>query len=271
MNGALKAVCRDEVFGVVTALSGRYSFRRTKNFQSSFWPVQSYLDNRDTLNKPIVIVIESPHIDEFRVYNVYNAKDQSPVRARPANGATGRNIVEYLPAIFEAHQISLADGKYPLILVNAIQKQCSEGKDTCISRTRNFLKLWPSHCSDFVSRLKQLDPILVINACTKGDFYIRDQHGELTSTKAFSSNFETQFKWLLQHEVKTVDDTNCTDFIFMNSLDLSGLAMFCIDWIYGKKGISIYKTSHPSSWGFRMPRLQTYNPNFIKRFKVQGT
>jgi hypothetical protein len=107
----------------------------------------------------VILVLESPHIDEF-----VDVKG-------PAKGVTGENIrALFGDACSGIHQW-LSDGAHPLILVNAIQYQCSLGYPTKCFRDRVFSEIWKQGGkSDFTCRIQALyrEGDVIINACTAG-------------------------------------------------------------------------------------------------------
>lgn len=271
-------ICHDEVFGVLTVSQAGYRFRRTKNHTQTYWPVEMFIRHRERFNRPIVLVIESPHIKEFQVRHVTNALNGLPVYARPANGATGENICTHFAALLATLPQVLAQGHYPVVVVNAIQLQCSQGEDTCLYRTRRFIEHWPARVDDLTQRLRILDPVIAINACTKGDFYIRDEAGQLTRTKAFDAGFNPQFNRLLEQEfgyqqeltqtrgqaggecaVVTPPEDDDTDSLrFMNTIDLSGLVMYQLHQAYKQTDTLLCKTTHPAAWLYRVPMFTRF-------------
>ncbi len=113
---------------------------------------------------PIVMILESPHKSEF-------PRDGS---AGPARGATGTRIRKHLAQAFRC--LPLIDNVHrPLILMNAIQHQCSLGQPPKCHRDTVFCLMWdqPRVRIDFSRRLRgytQDKGALVINACTLGSF-----------------------------------------------------------------------------------------------------
>ncbi|POZ53865.1 hypothetical protein [Methylovulum psychrotolerans] len=105
----------------------------------------------------LILILESPHIDEFKV---------NP--PEPAKGWTVTNIKDYLYR-FKSY---LPTNDRELILVNAIQYQCSLGVDTEVFRYDIFTDVWndfgeTNFIERFSSLLKEGD--FVINACTQGN------------------------------------------------------------------------------------------------------
>jgi len=252
-------ICEDEIFGVLSVCSGDYSFRRSCEYQSKFWPIEAYIANKDKCNRPIALIIESPHIKEFVGVHIKNMVTEQIVNARPVNGATGRNILQQLHLLLKKLPLKLSDGNYPVLVINAIQLQCSRGADTLIYRTRDFIHYWPSCRASLVNRLSRLTPSLVINACTKGDFYIANDDGQIVNIKAYNSGFASNFKRLLNKEFGYQQVNSGGELQFMGTFDLSGLVMHQLYDIYKTSDIPIYKTTHPASWGFRAPNFTNYS------------
>lgn len=103
----------------------------------------------------VLLVLESPHTFEF----------VGP--PGPAKGNTGRLIAK--------HALSVPDLKgkdnASLVLINAIQYQCSLGEEPSLYRDEVFLAAWHTFGrSNFVARLKATYRAndLVVCACTKG-------------------------------------------------------------------------------------------------------
>lgn len=127
--------------------------------------------NNQSFKNSIVIVLESPHKNEF-----------DPITLDPLGPAMGK-IGEYFSKYFEFafvkstyyHQFS--SGNYPIIIINAIQFQCSGGLSLSgkgnYQNKRNrdmvFITLLSNpHYNDLLLRIKAIKPKLVINLCTKG-------------------------------------------------------------------------------------------------------
>jgi hypothetical protein len=122
------------------------------------------------VDKSIVLVLESPHIDEFAGV-LTNAK---PVA--PAQGVTGRNIESYITEhiAYAMKQGLIELGTFPIIIVESIQwntslsvlSRKSLDKDL---RDEVFRKVWINSVEEeFIFRMERLKPCLIMNACTKG-------------------------------------------------------------------------------------------------------
>ncbi len=108
----------------------------------------------------IVLVLESPHIDEYGL--------KQPYTPWPANGATGRHIRKraglLVPPGWNSNETQLH-------LINAIPYQCSLGQATRLYRSKVFREAWDSGAREyFQERLQQIyrKGDLVVNACTVG-------------------------------------------------------------------------------------------------------
>lgn len=103
----------------------------------------------------VVLVLESPHIDEF--------VDQPG----PAKGPSGRHIVRFIRQVRGLEQT----GKRSLLLVNAIQYPCSLGARPQVDRDKVFSALWAQGGRDnFMGRMRDAFRAgdMVVCACTKG-------------------------------------------------------------------------------------------------------
>jgi hypothetical protein len=114
----------------------------------------------------IILVLESPHTDEF----TWRQDCGAWVAIGPAAGPTGRNIRTHLSKILERFPTR----EYMIYLMNAIQHQCSLGqklkcKQARCLRDKVFSTYWnPTGRNDFMERLSQhYHPgDILINACT---------------------------------------------------------------------------------------------------------
>lgn len=252
-------VCRDEVLAVLMVRGGQYQLRKTANYDTCFVGLDAYDKFKDRFKKPIVVVTESPHIEEFIVHGVRDILTGEHVHARPVNGATGRNIRDYLAGLLFREQISLEDGNYPVIVINALHEQCSLGvKDTCVHRTKNFLRLWADRKVFLEQRLSAIEPLLVINACTVGDFYT--ENGSSAYSSGNRNTFEQHFIDLVQQQTGlsiAQSNQNITEQCIgaSGSIDLAGLTMFVIDKVYNGRTL-IAKTTHPAAWSRKQPSFQ---------------
>lgn len=104
----------------------------------------------------VLLILESPHRSEFDAF------------PGPAKGGTGRNIIRYLRQVPGLEE----KGDFGLLLVNAVQFQCSLGRPTSEVRDAVFFETWTSGGkTDFEARLDALyrDGDCVTNCCTRGN------------------------------------------------------------------------------------------------------
>ena len=96
----------------------------------------------DTNKESIVIILESPHQDEYELNSSWN-------QPNPALGTTGTNLEKYIDCLIDA--VSELDSKimkekYQIVLMNSIQYQCSLGRiNGCLNkeiRDLIFTSIW---------------------------------------------------------------------------------------------------------------------------------
>jgi len=143
-------VCNDQYVGRLNELS---------DYPDDF-PVRGAVESRPDGLRCLLMVLESPHVDEYQGTN-------SPC---PANGATGRNIRNHILKVKGLAEF----GEYGLIILNAVQYQCSMGENPPgRNRDNVFVEAWRNGGGkdDFARRLeyayKEEDQVVV--CCTKGD------------------------------------------------------------------------------------------------------
>lgn len=103
----------------------------------------------------VLLILESPHTSEFKA------------EPGPAKGRTGLLLAKYVLSVPGLAERASA----PLILVNAIQYQCSLGEKTHRYRDKVFAAVWREFGkTDFTSRLAaiHMKDDVVVCACTKG-------------------------------------------------------------------------------------------------------
>lgn len=139
-------ICPDQFVGRISSFSAT---------QTNF-PIRS--TTRDKNLKCLIMVIESPHIEEFK-------GEDTPC---PANGKTGEQIRKRITEVKGLYKYK----DYGLIIVNAIQHQCSLGFPTKYFRDAIFKKLWTTEAKgDFITRLQNIyrENDVIVNRCTKGN------------------------------------------------------------------------------------------------------
>ena len=139
----------------------------------------------DKESPAILLILESPHTSEFK---------SNGVPIRPANGTSGRNLIQNLCNILNNYGTSTSKFSYTSIelnnflfrnksktitiwILNSIQKQCSLG--ICpinnIIKESNWLNEWLDAGNNFVSELDKITLVckrefFIINLCTKGEY-----------------------------------------------------------------------------------------------------
>jgi hypothetical protein len=145
-----KRICPDQYVGIVKDLNNEQN-RTAKDFLG-----RKLADSRPTGEPCLILILESPHINEFED------------GLGPAKGPTGARI--------RSHILDEALGfrgysDYGLILVNAIQYQCSLGDSTRKHRDRIFRCVWENGGKEcFIERIKKYfhDGDVIAICCTKG-------------------------------------------------------------------------------------------------------
>lgn len=184
--------------------------------------------------KVLVIVLESPHTHEFN-------KSKYSIAPAPALGMTGDNLDKYFIDNIKQH---IPKGKYHVILVNAIQYQCSLGENTDKFRDRIWLKLWLCRGFDknFINRLEKYRGDIIVNLCTIGshkrDLLAPPRTKTVTNKKYLVSICDNEVG---MENIKKIN----------KNITLQELAQLAIDEyiknIEDKLTICI-KGTHPSSW-----------------------
>lgn len=169
--------CPDQICGVLR--DGIYTSIRKRKTKYNI----DYVQRTKTLcqhkhpKSPIVIILESPHADEYCKYC------GSPLG--PAQGDTGDFFDEYFHTLIMKSNIykSIRHGVHAVIFVNAVQYQCSLGRalfgpKNVINRNvrdQNWLNCMDNGCAvDLIQRIKSLSPYAIINLCTKGPANLRE-------------------------------------------------------------------------------------------------
>lgn len=143
--------CPDQAVGTLAQVFGADRFNRTAI-------------EDPPLSARVILVLESPHRKEF--------DEGHPVG--PANGPTGSNIRCLLEEVIG--NVGAVDVQAQLILMNAVQYQCSQGEEPIKYRDDVFVAAWDAGGKeDFQDRLRAAvnEGDIVINACTRGTGKIR--------------------------------------------------------------------------------------------------
>jgi hypothetical protein len=122
---------------------------------SNDFEIRNSVEERPKDIKCLVMLLESPHMKEFKDI------------PSPARGTTGKLIRQH---ILDVKGLSIYSD-YGLVLVNAIQNQCSLGYSTELFRDEVFFSFWNDGAKEnFIERLKIIyhPGDVIVNCCTKG-------------------------------------------------------------------------------------------------------
>lgn len=136
--------CPDQFLGVISEIE-----------RSDGFPLRIPAPQRPPNRPCVLLVLESPHTSEFIG------------EPGPAKGGTGRNIIRFLREAVGTHD----KRDFGLILINAVQFQCSLGCKTSVVRDTVFDEAWArGGRTDFEARVRALyrSGDYVVNCCTRG-------------------------------------------------------------------------------------------------------
>ena len=163
-------VCPDIMAGLISCSHTEIYFSVKKRYNN-----KSKLGTGKRKNKvkTIVIVLESPHVDEFascasRKYVIFYDDE---ITATPAIGKTGDKLQKFFEDKVKKTGFIDENTEYRVILMNSVQYQCSLGYPTNKYRDHVWLDLWFNYKlrDDFKKRLASYHPDFIVNCCTKGN------------------------------------------------------------------------------------------------------
>lgn len=182
------SACSDNFVGIIKYDKGRFmSFNGKQQFglqrnaddksvQIQKRKVLNYNSLPACKNPRIVILLESPHKDEYPPIN-------NTAVSGPAMGNSGNRFNSQCIKVFNNNsnmlktQLGITNSaskiEYDVFFVNAIQYECSLGYSPIKPEIRDYVfeLLWNQQSNSFrddlVERLNLLHPNLIINACTK--------------------------------------------------------------------------------------------------------
>lgn len=145
--------CPDNYVGMLSIHGENWFIQKGARYENK----RLILRKRNTKKEKIVIILESPHRDEFML-NI----------TAPALGATGEKIHTYLYSLLYNYNL-LNSRAAEIYIVNSIQFQCSLGFETSKYRDKIFKKLWAQKGvkASLIRRIKRIAPSIIINAITK--------------------------------------------------------------------------------------------------------
>lgn len=200
--------------------------------------------------KNLLIVLESPHKDEY--------KDKEFIA--PALGKTGINLKDKFESKINKVIENNTDlrGLYNIVLVNAIQYPTSLGFTTSNFRDRIWLDLWivNGFRKELIERINNYSPSIIINLCTNGSHkenpFVYDENSKDITIKFLKNIFkdDSNFK-IKKDESKIYYDKTCIYYDSSDNLTNIRLKMFvqnAIQECNNKDKIVYLLGTHPSSW-----------------------
>ncbi len=257
--------CEDNLVAKVEYINNEWKFKEN-NILPNDRIAEPNILIKNKVNDRIVIILESPHKDEY-----------SKQITAPAMGTTGENINKYLLDILNK-KIGNPQGdkkEYDVILMNAIQYQTSLGIDTEYFRDRVWLTLWNKGVArdEFIRKLEDYKPDIIFNFCTNGShkkdlIYILD--------KKKNSNMTYQYIDSLNLNIERKEDNNLyigekvvykvTPKDSTNVYLLKGFVQTAIEESNLSSGnVKIFKGPHPSSWISK--DSEEYEESFIDKIE----
>lgn len=159
---------QDEYVATIKVSNGNCTFCRNSIYNDKkARPKDTIKEIENEEREVICIVLESPHKDE------YNSSGEP---LGPALSSTGKNIsdhfVDILNDAIKNGVVSITDGDYSLLLIEAVSYQCSNAQSLNITTNKNkrdkvFAEAWENGGKeDFLERIRSANPILIVNSCT---------------------------------------------------------------------------------------------------------
>ena len=258
--------CEDNLVAKVEYINNEWKFKEN-NILPNDRIAEPNILIKNKVNDRIVIILESPHKDEY-----------SKQITAPAMGTTGENINKYLLDILNKKigNPQIDKKEYDVILMNAIQYQTSLGIDTEYFRDRVWLTLWNKGDlrKEFIKRLEGYNADIVFNFCTNGShkkdlIYILDK-------KRNSSNMTFQYIDSLNLNIKRKEGNNLyidekvvckvTKKDNTNVYLLKEFVQTAIEESnLSSSNVKIFKGPHPSSWISK--DSEEYEESFIDKIE----
>ena len=263
-------ICDDNYIGTVSFDREKSVWRYDKKYILKEERNEKNIKIDNKTNSRLVIVLESPHIEEY-----------STKKPMPAVGETGKALNEHLIDIlnkkFTNYEKSIdgKEGKFDIILMNAIQYQTSLGCVTEMFRDRIWLKVWIElgGREEFIERLKSYDPNIIMNLCTKGShkFDLIYRSNKISYMTSIRQSYIKQLNIsdvCIDDEGKILKDKKVIskpDYIAKNNNKEAfkyTLSKFVDNAIEEIENVNEIRGPHPASWN----RLKNLNKNFFGLF-----
>lgn len=153
------ARCPDQIIGYVSYAEGAAPTVRLWLPKTQRKQHVACLEQFGAIRQSLVLVIESPHKDEYG----------EPGFIAPALGKTGEYLQAHLPALLGLPAAQVTTGKYTIVLVNTVQRQCSLGEPPQKYRDALWRALWQQEADAFLERVAAYRPKLLFEMCTASD------------------------------------------------------------------------------------------------------
>lgn len=172
-NAKITIPCQDQYVGEFT--NGQFTPKQRINIEYDRDKNGIPIIKNILCDKRIVVILESPHKDEFSLLSNGQWSANGP-----AFGKTGDLFEDKFESVFSESQSyqnwQLANNAtYDVILINSVQFQCSLGKalrkyKNKKERDENWYKCINENCiqDDLFYRIEALKPTILINLCTVG-------------------------------------------------------------------------------------------------------
>lgn len=215
----------------------KYSTEKSNYFISPF--NEENLEGYKEKNQKLVIVLESPHIDE------YFKNGQEIAEPVCANGKTGENIIKCKDTMLA--KMGLSIDKVDVFIINAIPYQCSQGISTEVLRDFVWIKCWYEFgYSDLLALLDKIKPDYIVNSCTKGCHFL---------PSSSSRNISKKYIEILVGKNSNKDIRCYKDTTGETEYSLRGFVNQCIKkYAENAEGIRLYQCAkHPCRWDGKFP------------------
>lgn len=169
---------QDEIIGSVTISQGEVNFKYRTDYDTKFVSVKDYKKYNDynSFDGKIALILESPHKEEFdlksKIKDYFNSDKE--VNCRPAVKLETQNGIRHIfnDKLSDFLKNKIGKGKYVVAIINSIKFQCSLGYKTLYYRDLLWFYHWIrnnfSGKSNFIERLSEFNPDIIINGCTSG-------------------------------------------------------------------------------------------------------
>lgn len=224
-------LCPDVVIGEIN-LNTNFNLWISPNDRKKH--IDKLLNYSSNNKNNIIIILESPHIDEFKSTTTIEGFFDDNIKASPALGKTGRKIRKYIANKLINNYIIDSNTEYQIILMSSIQYQCSLGCMPTLYRDHIWLNLWfeKNLKLNFRYRLEKLNPSIIINCCTIGD-----HHNEPNLPKGTKTRINRKYLNYCGIQ-EDIIPASIKDYVQDEIDNFANL----------HKQIKLYSTDHPCTW-----------------------